>query len=107
MFKMNNFLSFWYYDHASDYNCKKCQEKSKAYLLRYRVFLGFNKPLIQIKTAYMLVCPKCGDYHRLDGEGKIAPYINQIKNGRARKVLIKEEDKTLIAYIQDHLLSLK
>lgn len=103
MFKLNSFLSFWYYDQASDYTCRKCQSASQAYLLRHRVFLGFKKPLIQIKTIYMLVCPYCGDDTVLDGEGKIAPYINRIKNGNPKKIICKDQNLKLKDHIKQHL----
>ena len=103
MLKLNSFLSFWYYDQASAYHCKNCQSDSEGYLLRHRVFLGFKKPFIQIKTLYMLVCPLCGDNRVLEGEGKIAPYINRIKKGSPKKYLCKDHNVSLKDHIRQHL----
>lgn len=103
MFKTNNFLSFWYYNNACDNNCDICQSQRDKILVRHRVFFGFKKPLIQLKTIYSLVCPDCGKIKVLDGEGKIAPYINQIKGQVPSKHMETDQEPEMIDYIKMHL----
>lgn len=106
MFKTNNYLSFWYYDKAHKEECLSCKALQAKHLLRYRVFWGFNKPLIQVKTVYYLICDNCNEIMVLDGEGNIAPYINKIKNKKPIKFLIKENKrkvKTIEEWVEEHL----
>jgi len=103
MFKINNYLSFWYYHRACEEKCNKCAKKNEQNLLRYRVFLGFKKPLIQIKTNYFLVCSSCGALKILDGEGKIAPYINRIKDQKAKKYMTIDDQNSIELLVKEHL----
>lgn len=103
MLSIKTYMKYWYYPEASQeaWCHQTCEPQS--YLLRHRVFLGFKKPRFQVKTGYYLVCARCGALRPLEGEGKIAPYIQAVKDQGPIKYEGLSEDVAIEAVVIKHM----